>query len=179
VLLTNTLVPTVLALLGPRINLGDCPLLQRVGWRIGPRLREGVAAMGALDVAHPWLALFVAGILCSLLAWQIRRLDTSVPRVIGFRQRRNRCVPPHPENMDREGVVESLRIIVELSTDSIAQTEREAECADRVTKRSRSDPRSGRVISITHCGEQPGLPSRDLSRETRRTFLSSDGKARC
>jgi putative drug exporter of the RND superfamily len=55
--------------------------------------------------------------------------------------------------MDREGVVESLRIIVELPTDSIAQTDAGWNVLDRLTKRLASDPRSGRVISITTIAE--------------------------
>ncbi len=79
--------------------------------------------------------------------------------------------------MDREGVVESLRIIVELPTDSIAQTDAGWNVLDRLTKRLASDPRCGRVISITTIAEGNRSSLRDLSRETRRTFLSSDGRA--
>jgi len=96
VLLTNTLVPTVLALLGPRINLGRLPFTPKLDADRAATTGRRWRRWGHLIVAHPWLALFVAGIPLLLLAWQIRRLDTSVPRVIGFRQRRNRCVPSTP-----------------------------------------------------------------------------------
>jgi RND superfamily putative drug exporter len=129
-------------------------------------------------VAHPWLALFVAGTPLLLLAWQIRRLDTSVPRGDWLPQAAESVRALHTlRQMDREGVVESLRIIVELPTDSIAQTDAGWNVLDRVTKRLASDPRCGRVISITTIAESNRSSLRDLSRETRRTFLSSDGKA--
>jgi RND superfamily putative drug exporter len=79
--------------------------------------------------------------------------------------------------MDRGGIVESLRLIVELPKDSIAQTDAGWNALDGLTKRLASDPRSDRVISITTIaeGNRSSLPG--LSRETRRTFLSSDGRA--
>jgi len=178
VLLTNTVVPTVLAWLGPRINLGRLPFTPKLdahrAERTGIRWRQ----WGHVIVAHPWLALLVAGTPLLLLTWQVRRLDTSLPR--------GDWLPPAAESvqalhalrrMDREGVVESLRIIVELPTDSIAQTDVGWNVVDRVTKRLASDPRSGRVISITTIAEGNRSSLRDLSRETRRTFLSSDGQA--
>src|SRR5271168_5359145 len=79
--------------------------------------------------------------------------------------------------MDRGGVVESLRVIVELPTDSIAQTDAGWNALDRLTKRLASDPRCDRVISITTIAESNRSSLPDLSRETHRTFLSSDGRA--
>jgi RND superfamily putative drug exporter len=79
--------------------------------------------------------------------------------------------------MDREGVVESLRIIIDLPTDSIAQTDAGWNVLDRVTKRLASDPRSDRVISITTIADGNRSSLLDISRDTRRTFLSSDGRA--
>src|SRR5271169_1544372 len=178
VLITNTIVPTALALLGPRINIGRLPFTPKLdahrAERTGIRWRQ----WGKVIVAHPWLALLVAGTPLLLLAWQVRRLDTSLPR--------GDWLPPAAESvqalhtlrqMDREGVVESLRIIVELPTDSIAQTDAGWNELDRLSKRLASDPRSGRVISITTIAESNRSSLPDISRETRRTFLSSDGRA--
>src|SRR6202167_1106095 len=178
VLLTNTLVPVVLASLGPRIDLGRLPFPPKLdahrAERTGIRWRQ----WGKVIVAHPWLALFVAGTPLLLLAWQIRRLDTSVPRGDWLPQAAESVHALHTlRQMDREGVVEALRIIVELPTDSIAQTDAGWNVLDRVTKRLASDPRSVRVISITTIAESNRSSLRDLSRETRRTFMSSDGKA--
>jgi RND superfamily putative drug exporter len=79
--------------------------------------------------------------------------------------------------MDRAGVVQSLRVIVELPSDSIAQTDEGWSAIDRLSKRLASDPRCARVISITTIAEGNRSFLSSLSRETRRTFLSSDGRA--
>ncbi len=178
VLLTNTLVPAVLALLGRRIDIGRMPFTPKLDARRAERTGNRWRKWGKSIVAHPWLALFVAGAPLLLLAWQVRQLDTSIPQ--------GDWLPPAAESvhalhtlrqMDREGVVESMRIIVDLPTDSIAQTDAGWNVLDRLTKHLASDPRSGRVISITSIAESNRANLPQLSRETRRTFLSSDGRA--
>src|ERR1700729_2892497 len=154
VLLTNTLVPAVLALLGPRINAGRLPFTPRLDARraacTGIRWRK----WGKAIVARPWLALFLAGAPLLLLAWQIRRLDTSVPRGDWLPEAAESVRALHSlRQMDREGVVESLRIIVELPTDSIAQTDAGWNAIDSLSKRLATDPRCDRVISITTLAE--------------------------
>ena len=178
VLLTNTLVPTVLALLGRRINLGRLPFSPKLDEHraecTGVRWRR----WGKVIVAHPWLALVLAGTPLLLLAWQVRRLDTSLPRGDWLPAQAESVRALHTlRRMDREGVVESLRIIIELPTDSIAQTDAGWNVLDRLTKRLASDPRSDRVISITTIAEGNRSSLLDISRDTRRTFLSSDGRA--
>src|SRR6202034_3422547 len=81
------------------------------------------------------------------------------------------------ERMDRVGVVYSMRVIVELPADSIAQTDAGWNELDRLGKRLASDPRCARVISISTIAEGNRASLTDLSRERRRTFLSSDGHA--
>jgi len=70
-----------------------------------------------------------------------------------------------------------MRVIVELPADSITQTDAGWNALDRLSKRLASDPRCARVISITTIAEGNRASLIDLSRETRRTFLSSDGHA--
>jgi putative drug exporter of the RND superfamily len=178
VLLTNTLVPAVLALLSKRIDLGRLPFTAKLdehrAARTGIRWRQ----WGKVIVAHPWLALVVAVTPLLLLAWQARRLDTSVPQGNWLPQATESVHALNTlQQMDRDGIVESLRVIVELPEDSIAQTDAGWNALDRLTKRLASDPRSERVISITTIaeGNRSSLP--ELSRETHRTFLSSDGRA--
>lgn len=178
VLLTNTLVPAVLALLGKRIDLGRLPFAPRLdasrAEHTGVRWRQ----WGRLIVAHPWLALVVAGLPLLLLASQVRHLDTSVPQGDWLPASAESVHALHTlEHMDRGGIVESLRVIVELPKDSIAQTDAGWNAIDAVTKRIASDPRTDRVISITTIAEGNRGALTELSRETRRTLLSSDGKA--
>jgi RND superfamily putative drug exporter len=178
VLLTNTLVPAVLAQLGPRIDAGRLPFTPRLDSNWDARKGDRWRKWGRVIVAHPWLAIFLAGAPLVLLACQAARLDTSLPR--------GNWLPPAAESvqalhtlelMDRAGVVQSLRVIVELPADSITQTDAGWDALDRLTKRLASDPRCARVISITTIADGDRSSLSGLSRETRRTFLSSDGRA--
>jgi RND superfamily putative drug exporter len=177
VLLTTTVVPPVLALLGRRIDLWRLPFIPKMdadrAAHTGKRWRQ----WGTMIVAHPWLALLIAGAPLLLLAGQARHMNTSVPR--------GDWLPPAAESvhalhslktMDRDGVVESLRVLVEFPAGSIAQTDAGWNALDRLTKRLAADPRCDRVLSITTVaqGDRASLP--EISREMRRTFLSSDGR---
>ena len=178
VLLTNTLVPAVLALLGRRIDLGRLPFAPKLdahrAEHTGVRWRQ----WGNIIVAHPWMALALAGVPLLLLAWQVRHLDTSVPQGDWLPQSAESVHALHAlEGMDRGGIVESLRIIVELPNDSIAQSDASWKALDGLTKRLAKDPRTDRVISITTIAEGNRQSLLELSRETRRTLLSSDGHA--
>ena len=178
VLLTNTVVPSVLALLGRRIDLGRLPFTPKLDVHRAARTGKRWRQWGRVIVAHPWLALFLAGTPMLLLAWQVRQLDTSLPRGNWLPQSAESVHALNTlEKMDRSGAVESLRVIVELPTDSISQTDAGWNALDRLTKRLASDPRTERVISITSLAESNRSSLTELSRETRRTFLSSDGRA--
>ncbi len=177
VLLTNTLVPAVLAMLGPRIDAGRMPFTpkldaQRVK-RTGARWRR----CGTVIVAHPWLALLLAGVPLLLLAWQAKHLNTSVPNGDWLPESAESVQALHTlEQMDRAGVVYSMRVIVELP-DSIAQTDAGWNALDRISTRLASDPRCYRVISIATFAEGNRASLTDVAPETQRTFLSSDGRA--
>jgi RND superfamily putative drug exporter len=178
VLLTNTLVPAVLALLGRRIDAGRLPFTPKLDCdhaaRTGVRWRK----WGKVIVAHPLLALSLAGVPMLLLAWQARRLDTSVPTGDWLPGSAESVQALHTlEKMDRVGIVYSMRIIVDLPANSIAQTDQGWNAVDRLGKKLASDPRCARVISITTLAEGNRASLTDISRETRRTFLSSDGRA--
>jgi RND superfamily putative drug exporter len=149
-----------------------------------PRLDEDRAAhtqnrwrkWGTAIVAHPWLAIFLAGVPLLLLAWQATRLDTRVPRGDWLPESAESVHALHTlEKMDRAGVVQSLRVIVELPGDSIAQTDAGWNAIDRLSKRLAADPRCGRVVSVTTIAEGNRSFLNSLSRETRRTFVSTDG----
>jgi RND superfamily putative drug exporter len=142
--------------------------------RTGVRWRQ----WGKIIVAHPWWALVLAGAPMLLLALQVRHLDTSVPQGDWLPESAESVHALHAlEHMDRGGIVESLRLIVELPNDSIAQSDAGWNAVDGLTKRLASDPRTAQVISITTLAEGNRASVPDLSRETRRTFLSSDGRA--
>ena len=178
VLLANTLVPGLLAALGPRINAGRLPVIASWDEHRAARTENRWRRWGRVIVAHPWIAIFVAGVPLLLLASQAARLDTSVPRGDWLPSQAESVRALHTlERMDRVGIVYSLRVILELPTDSIAQTDEGWNALDRFSKRLASDPRSDRVISLTTVAESNRSGLGNLSRETRRTFLSRDGRA--
>ena len=178
VLLTNTLVPAALALLGPRIDAGRMPFTPRLDAQRAAGTGNRWRKWGKVIVAHPWVALFLAGAPLLLLAWQATRLNTSVPKGDWLPESAESVHALHTlEQMDRAGVVYSMRVIVELPADSIAQTDAGWNALDRLSKSLASDPRCARVISITTLANGDRASLTDLSQETQHTFLSSDGRA--
>jgi RND superfamily putative drug exporter len=180
VLLTNTLVPAVLSWLGCRIDTGCMPFRARLDAGRAAHTGENWRRWGQAIVAHPWLALLLAGAPLLLLAAQARHLDTSVPNGDWLPESAESVQALHAlEKMDRAGIVYSMRVILELpgDADSISQTDAEWDALERMSQRLAADPRSYRVVSITTLadGNRAALP--DLPRETRRSLLSSDGHA--
>jgi putative drug exporter of the RND superfamily len=178
VVLTNTLVPAVLAILGPRINAGRLPFTAKLDAHHAERTGKRWRQWGKAIVAHPWRAIFLAGTPLLLLASQAARLRTSVPSGDWLPAAAESVHALHTlQQMDRAGIVQSLRVILELPTDSVADTDSGWNTVDRLSKKLASDPRAERVISITTLAESNRASLGNLSRETRRTFLSRDGRA--
>jgi putative drug exporter of the RND superfamily len=178
VLLATTLVPALLAVLGPRINAGRVPVIASWDEHRAERTANRWRRWGKVIVAHPWLAIFLAGVPLLLLASQAERLDTNVPRGDWLPSQAESVRALHTlEHMDRVGIVYSLRVILELPADSIAQTDAGWNALDSFTKRLASDPRAERVISLTSIAGSDRSGLGNLSRETHRTFLSRDGRA--
>jgi len=178
VLLANTLVPALLAALGARINAGRLPFIASWDEHRAARKENRWRKWGRVIVAHPWLAILLAGAPLVLLASQAARLDTNVPRGDWLPSAAESVRALHTlEKMDRVGIVYSLRVILELPTDSIAQTDAGWNALDRFSKRLASDPRSDRVISLTTVAESDRSGLGNLSRDTHRTFLSRDERA--
>ena len=173
VLLTNTIVPAVLALLGRRINAGRMPFTAKLDPQRAEQTGSRWRQWGKVIVARPWLAILLAGAPLLLLASQATRLDTNVPR--------GDWLPPDAESvralhaldrMGRAGIVYSLRVILQLP-ESIPDSDAGWNALDRFTKRIASDPRAERVISITTMADGDRSSLASLSRDTRRTFLSA------
>jgi len=178
VLLTNTLVPAVLGLLGQRIDVGRLPFTPKLDVDRAAATGNRWRRWGRTIVAHPWLALLIAGTPLLLLAWQAKHLDTSIPSGDWLPKSAESVQALHSlEQMDRTGIVYSMRVVIELPGESVSQTDAGWNALNRAAKQIESDPRCDRVISIATIagGNQSNLT--DISRETRRTFLSSDGHA--
>ena len=178
VVLANTLVPGILALLGRRVDAGRLPFTARLDARRQERMGIRWRQWGRMIVAHPWTAIVLAGAPLILLATQAGRLNTELPR--------GNWLPPAAESvhalgtledMGRAGIVQSLRVILELPSQSISRTDAGWNTLARLTTRLATDPRADRVISLTTLAENNRSFVGSLSRETVRTFLSSDGRA--
>jgi RND superfamily putative drug exporter len=178
VLLTNTLVPAVLGLLGRRIDAGRLPFTPKLDVDRAAATGNRWRRWGRTIVAHPWLALLIAGTPLVLLAWQAKHLDTSIPSGDWLPKSAESVQALNSlQQMDRTGIVYSMRVVIELPNESVTQTDAGWNALNSIAKQIESDPRCDRVISIATIagGNQSNLT--DLSRETKRTFLSSDGKA--
>ncbi len=177
VLLCITLVPALLGTLGLHINAGHVPFLASVDGDRVARTENRWRRWGKVVVAHPWAAIVLAGAPLLLLAAQAAHLDTNVPRGDWLPSQAESVRALHTlERMDRVGIVYSLRVILELP-DSIAQTDAGWNALDRFSKRLATDPRSERVISLTTIADSNRSALSDISRDTRRAFLSRDGRA--
>lgn len=143
VLISSTLLPSVLAMIGERVNWGTV-------WR----RRTGVGSdrwrtWGRIVCAHPLAVLMVAGAPVAGLAFQATRLSSELPR--------GDWLPPRMESaqalatlseMERSGVVNAIRVIVHLPRgapwDSPAGWSAVARASDRLA----ADPRVSRVRSL-------------------------------
>jgi RND superfamily putative drug exporter len=79
--------------------------------------------------------------------------------------------------MGRGGLVQSIRVLLELPSESISQTDSGWNAAARLSARLGSDPRAERVISLATLTEGRRDFVGSLSSETRRSFLRGDGRA--
>jgi RND superfamily putative drug exporter len=77
--------------------------------------------------------------------------------------------------MGRSGVVESIRLIVDLPSDSITGSAAGWNAIDRLSNRLAADPRCARVLSITTLTSGDRSYLDDLSRQTQRSLVSRNG----
>jgi RND superfamily putative drug exporter len=175
VLLNLTLLPGLLAMLGPRLDAGR--LLPGRAHSDGSRAR----AWARHVIAHPWRVLVLAGVPLLVLAAQAVRLNPRVPR--------GDWLPAELEStrglgalgaMGRGGVVESLRVVVELPAEVSTLSREGWQALRRVERSLGRDPRVARVQSLARLAGGRGddldyvslLPA-----EAKRTFLSPEGDA--
>lgn len=181
VLLANLLLPSVLAMLGKRIDSGRVALpdifrRRSVSTPGSNRWRQ----WGIAVTANSWTALLVAGLPLLLLGSQAARLEAGLPRGDWLPPQAQSVQALHSlQEMDRAGIVQSLQVILELPGGTMVRSAPGWDALSRVSAALASDNRADRVVSLsTLAGQGHGPASVSfMVEETRKTFLRSDGHA--
>ncbi len=181
VMLCTFTLPWVLGLLGHRINAARVRLPGRRS-----RTQESLCAVnkrwerwGSIITRRPWTALLVAGIPLLILASEARRISPGLP---------DHSLPDAAESvqalhtlqgMGRSGIVQSLRVILELPPQSPPLSPAGWLAVSRLTKHFQSDPRAQEVLSLPTLTGMADTPDavNDVPEAIRKSFLRSDGQA--
>jgi putative drug exporter of the RND superfamily len=182
VLLCVSILPWVLSLLGHRI---DSAKVRLSGKKM--KTRESLCAAserwvrwGSIITRRPWTALLVAGVPLLILAFQARRISPGIPE--------HDSLPAAAESvkalrtlqgMGRSGIVQSLRVVLELPPQSPALSPAGWLAVSRLTEHFQSDPRAQEVLSLptlTAMSEAAQAVD-DVPQPIRESFLRSDGQA--
>jgi RND superfamily putative drug exporter len=182
VLLCVSILPWVLSLLGHRIDSASVRLASKKMKQ--PENSCAASARwvrwGSIVTRRPWTALLVAGIPLLILAFQARRISPGIPD--------HDSLPAAAESvralrtlqgMGRSGIVQSLRVILELPPQSAALSPVGWEGISRLTKKFQSDSRAEEVLSLpTLTGMSDTVDAvQDVPQPIRESFLRSDGQA--
>src|SRR5580765_1809772 len=182
VMLCTFIVPWVLGLLGHRINAARVRIPAR---RLEPRDSLGAASerwvrWGSIITRRPWTALLAAGIPLLILALQARRISPGIPDHDSLPAAAESVQALHTlQRMGRSGIVQSLRVVLELRPQSPPLSPAGWLAVSRLTKSFQNDSRSEEVLSLptfTGMSDTPDAVN-DVPESVRKSFLRSDGHA--
>jgi len=182
VMLCTFILPWVLGLLGHRINAARVPLPFR-RFKTPDSLcaaSERWARWGSIVTRRPWTALLLAGIPLLMLALQARKISVGLPDRDSLPAAAESVKALHTlQHMGRSGIVQSLRMVVELPPQSSPLSSTGWLAVSRLTKRFQSDPRTQEVLSLpTLTGMSDTADAVDgVPEAIRNSFLSNDGQA--
>jgi putative drug exporter of the RND superfamily len=182
VILCTFILPWVLGLLGHRINALRVPLpgrrLETPDSLCEPSKRW--VQWGSIITRRPWAALLVAGVPLLLLAYQARRIAPGIPDrnslpAAAESVRALRTL----EGMGRSGIVQSLRVVLELPLQSPPLSPAGWLAVSQLTKHFQSDPRAEEVLSLpTLTGMSDTADAvNDVPESIRKSFIRTDGQA--
>jgi RND superfamily putative drug exporter len=181
VMLCTFILPWALGLLGHRIDAARVRLPDR---RFETRdlcaASERWVRWGSIVTRRPWTALLVAGIPLLILAFQARRISPGIPDHHSLPAAAESVQALHTlQGMGRSGIVQGLRVILQLPPQSTALSPTGWLAVSRLTKRFQSDPRAEEVLSLpTLTGmSDTGDGVNDLPEPIRKSFLRNDGQA--
>lgn len=179
-LLSITLLPALLGLLGRRIDRGRLPILKAGSPATAAASRDRWRAWGLRVSAHPWTSLVLAGTPLLLLASQAFRLETGLPAGHWLPEKAESVQAIHSlDEMGRAGLVQSLRVVLEMPAGTTVTSEAGWQALDRLCRRLAEDRRAERVISLPSLLGQGNGPAflPFLPESTRRSFLRADDRA--
>jgi RND superfamily putative drug exporter len=183
VLICTCILPWVLGLLGVRVNSWRLHLPGR--WQSRP---DGILASpkarwrrwGHAVTGRPWIALLAAGLPLLVLAFQARRISPGLPPGNWLPAGAESVQALHSlEGMERSGIVQSLRVVLELPRSASPSTPAGWMAVSRLVDYLAKDSRCSEVISLATLSgdaQDPGILIQ-LPDETRRSFLRDDGLA--
>src|SRR6516165_3693368 len=182
VMLCTFILPWVLGLLGYRINATRVRL---PGGRSKTRdslcaASAGWLRWGSIITRRPWIALLAAGIPLLILAFQARRISPGIPDRDSLPAAAESVRALHTlQGMGRSGIVQSLRVVLELPPQSPPLSPAGWLAVTRLTKRFQSDPRAEEVLSLpTLTGMSDTADAvNDVPEAIRKGLLRSDGQA--
>ncbi len=180
VLLCISILPWILSLLGHRIDAAKVPGRQIKTQDKPCAASERWVRWGSIITRRPWTALLVAGVPLLILAFQARRISPGIPD--------HDSLPAAAESvkalrtlqaMGRSGIVQSLRVVLELPPQSPALSPAGWQGVTRLTQRFQSDPRAAEVLSLpTLTGMSDTVDAvQDVPQPIRESFLRSDRQA--
>jgi RND superfamily putative drug exporter len=168
-----TALPGILAAVGPRLDVGWIPGRKGTGGRFRP--------WGRWVVRRPVLVLLLGGLPLALLAAQAARLRSTVPRGDWLPASLESVAAVHDlRAMGRSGVVQTVRVLVELPEETSALSREGWDALGRLQEAIGRDPRVARVQSLrTLAGERADdlayvslLPA-----DAKHAFLGGEGEA--
>ncbi len=180
VILCTFILPWVLGLLGHRINALRVRLPARKTRDSLGAASERWVRWGSAITRRPWTALLVAGTPLLILALQARRISPGIPDHDSLPAAAGSVQALHTlQGMGRSGIVQSLRVVLELPPQSPPLSPAGWLAVSRLTKNFQSDPRSEEVLSLpTFTGMSDTADAvNDVPESVRKSFLRSDGQA--
>ena len=182
VMLCTFILPWVLGLLGHRINAARVrlPIRRFKKQDHASTPHERWVRWGSIITGRPWTALLVAGIPLLVLACQARRISPGIPGHNSLPAAAESVQALHTlQGMGRSGIVQSLRVILELPPQSPPLSPSGWLAVSRLTKHFQSDTRAQEVLSLPSLTEMADTADavNDVPEAIRKSFLRSDGHA--
>jgi len=182
VILCTFILPWVLGLLGRRVNSWRVRLpFRRFNRPEGQReANERWVRWGCIITGRPWTALLIAGVPLLMLAYQARKIAPGIPDHDSLPAAAESVQALHTlQGMGRSGIVQSLRVILELPPQTPPLSPVGWAAVSKLTERFQNDQRAEEVLSLptlTGMSETADAVN-DVPEPIRKSFLRSDGQA--